>query len=61
MAVLESDEGEEPQTFRAEILSNGRRNKTAQASQVSLELKIQGCYNKEEISLSSEFAQTDKN
>ncbi|EFN67759.1 Heart- and neural crest derivatives-expressed protein 2 [Camponotus floridanus] len=28
MAVLESDEGEEPQTFRAEILSNGRRNKT---------------------------------
>lgn len=40
MAVLESDEGEEPQTFRAEILSNGRRNKTAQASQVSLELKV---------------------
>ncbi|KAK1117042.1 hypothetical protein K0M31_017089 [Melipona bicolor] len=34
MAVLESDEGEEPQTFRAEILSNGRRNKTAQASQL---------------------------
>ncbi|XP_076664416.1 heart- and neural crest derivatives-expressed protein isoform X2 [Andrena cerasifolii] len=33
MAVLESDEGEEPQTFRAEILSNGRRNKTAQANQ----------------------------
>ncbi|CAK9824955.1 Heart- and neural crest derivatives-expressed protein 2 [Anthophora retusa] len=33
MAVLESDEGEEPQTFRAEILSNGRRNKTAQAIQ----------------------------
>lgn len=35
MAVLESDEGEEPQTFRAEILSNGRRNKTVQANQVS--------------------------
>ncbi|XP_076748993.1 heart- and neural crest derivatives-expressed protein [Xylocopa sonorina] len=33
MAVLESDEGEEPQTFRAEILSNGRRSKTAQANQ----------------------------
>ncbi|XP_017875880.1 heart- and neural crest derivatives-expressed protein 1-like [Ceratina calcarata] len=33
MAVLESDEGEEPQTFRAEILSTGRRNKTAQANQ----------------------------
>ncbi|PBC32273.1 Heart- and neural crest derivatives-expressed protein [Apis cerana cerana] len=33
MAVLESDEGEEPQTFRAEILSNGRRNKTVQANQ----------------------------
>lgn len=32
MAVLESDEGEEPQTFRAEILSNGRRTK-AQANQ----------------------------
>ncbi|XP_015600641.1 heart- and neural crest derivatives-expressed protein 1 [Cephus cinctus] len=30
MAVLESDEGEEPQTFRAEILSNGRRNKAQQ-------------------------------
>ncbi|XP_014475280.1 PREDICTED: heart- and neural crest derivatives-expressed protein 2-like [Dinoponera quadriceps] len=33
MAVLESDEGEEPQTFRAEILSNGRRNKVAQPNQ----------------------------
>ncbi|XP_050456911.1 heart- and neural crest derivatives-expressed protein 2-like [Cataglyphis hispanica] len=33
MAVLESDEGEEPQTFRAEILSNGRRNKTTQPNQ----------------------------
>ncbi|XP_011699985.1 PREDICTED: heart- and neural crest derivatives-expressed protein 2 [Wasmannia auropunctata] len=33
MAVLESDEGEEPQTFRAEILSNGRRNKAAQPNQ----------------------------
>ncbi|EZA59079.1 hypothetical protein DMN91_008035 [Ooceraea biroi] len=32
MAVLESDEGEEPQTFRAEILSNGRR-KTTQPNQ----------------------------
>lgn len=32
MAVLESDEGEEPQTFRAEILSNGRRNKSQQHS-----------------------------
>ena len=30
MAVLESDEGEEPQTFRAEILSNGKRNKAQQ-------------------------------
>ncbi|XP_043269846.1 uncharacterized protein Hand [Venturia canescens] len=30
MAVLESDEGEEPQTFRAEILSNGRRTKAQQ-------------------------------
>ncbi|XP_011298850.1 uncharacterized protein [Fopius arisanus] len=30
MAVLDSDEGEEPQTFRAEILSNGRRNKSQQ-------------------------------
>ena len=36
MAVLESDEGEEPQTFRAEILSNGRRNKSQLT--VSLEL-----------------------
>lgn len=35
MAVLESDEGEEPQTFRAEILSNGRRNKMTQLNQVS--------------------------
>lgn len=35
MAVLESDEGEEPQTFRAEILSNGRRNKATQPNQVS--------------------------
>lgn len=35
MAVLESDEGEEPQTFRAEILSNGRRNKT-QPNQVMI-------------------------
>lgn len=34
MAVLESDEGEEPQTFRAEILSNGRRNKATQPNQV---------------------------
>jgi hypothetical protein len=34
MAVLESDEGEEPQTFRAEILSNGRR-KATQSNQVS--------------------------
>ncbi|KMQ84746.1 Heart- and neural crest derivatives-expressed protein 2 [Lasius niger] len=34
MAVLESDEGEEPQTFRAEILSNGRRNKANQPNQV---------------------------
>ncbi|XP_012224132.1 heart- and neural crest derivatives-expressed protein 2 [Linepithema humile] len=33
MAVLESDEGEEPQTFRAEILSNGRRNKAIQPNQ----------------------------
>ncbi|KZC14351.1 PREDICTED: heart- and neural crest derivatives-expressed protein 2-like [Dufourea novaeangliae] len=33
MAVLDSDEGEEPQTFRAEILSNGRRNKTTQLNQ----------------------------
>ncbi|XP_015127070.1 uncharacterized protein LOC107048425 [Diachasma alloeum] len=30
MAVLDSEEGEEPQTFRAEILSNGRRNKSQQ-------------------------------
>lgn len=30
MAVLDSDEGEEPQTFRAEILSSGRRNKSQQ-------------------------------
>lgn len=30
MAVLESDEGQEPQTFRAEILSTGKRNKTQQ-------------------------------
>lgn len=30
MAVLESDEGEEPQTFRAEILSSGRRNRSQQ-------------------------------
>ncbi|XP_051169264.1 heart- and neural crest derivatives-expressed protein 1-like [Leptopilina boulardi] len=28
MAVLESDEGQEPQTFRAEILSTGKRNKS---------------------------------
>ncbi|KAK0183340.1 hypothetical protein PV327_001391 [Microctonus hyperodae] len=28
MAVLESEEGEEPQIFRAEILPNGRRNKS---------------------------------
>lgn len=28
MAVLDSDEGEEPQIFRAEILSNGKRNKS---------------------------------
>ncbi|XP_034952091.1 uncharacterized protein Hand [Chelonus insularis] len=28
MAVLESEEGEEPQMFRAEILSHGRRSKT---------------------------------
>lgn len=35
MAVLESDEGEEPQTFRAEILSNGRRNKATQPNQVN--------------------------
>jgi hypothetical protein len=28
MAVLDSDEGEEPQTFRAEILSSGRRSKS---------------------------------
>lgn len=34
MAVLDSDEGEEPQTFRAEILSSGRRNKS-QAGLVS--------------------------
>ncbi|KAG5321580.1 HAND2 protein, partial [Acromyrmex charruanus] len=33
MAVLESDEGEEPQTFRAEILSSGRRNKATQPNQ----------------------------
>ncbi|XP_020300802.1 heart- and neural crest derivatives-expressed protein 1 [Pseudomyrmex gracilis] len=33
MAVLESDEGEEPQTFRAEILSNGRRNRATQPNQ----------------------------
>ncbi|XP_014614142.1 PREDICTED: heart- and neural crest derivatives-expressed protein 1-like [Polistes canadensis] len=33
MAVLESDETEEPQTFRAEILSNARRNKNAQSNQ----------------------------
>ncbi|XP_066588938.1 heart- and neural crest derivatives-expressed protein 2-like [Prorops nasuta] len=33
MAVLESDDGEEPQTFRAEILSNGRRTKTSQFNQ----------------------------
>ncbi|XP_018407449.1 PREDICTED: heart- and neural crest derivatives-expressed protein 1-like [Cyphomyrmex costatus] len=33
MAVLESDEGEEPQTFRAEILSSGRRNKAIQSNQ----------------------------
>ncbi|KAK2576555.1 hypothetical protein KPH14_005228 [Odynerus spinipes] len=33
MAVLESDESEEPQTFRAEILSNGRRSKNAQSGQ----------------------------
>ncbi|XP_043473683.1 basic helix-loop-helix transcription factor amos-like [Leptopilina heterotoma] len=30
MAVLESDEGQEPQTFRAEILSTGKRNKAQQ-------------------------------
>lgn len=40
MAVLESDEGEEPQTFRAEILSNGRRNKTVQANQVSFIISV---------------------
>ncbi|XP_058794612.1 heart- and neural crest derivatives-expressed protein 1-like [Phymastichus coffea] len=28
MSVLDSDEGEEPQTFRAEILSSNRRNKS---------------------------------
>lgn len=28
MTVLDSDEGEEPQTFRAEILSSARRNKS---------------------------------
>ncbi|XP_015189662.1 PREDICTED: heart- and neural crest derivatives-expressed protein 1-like [Polistes dominula] len=33
MAVLESDETEEPQTFRAEILSNARRNKNVQSNQ----------------------------
>ncbi|XP_076647405.1 heart- and neural crest derivatives-expressed protein [Halictus rubicundus] len=36
MAVLDSDEGEEPQTFRAEILSHGRRSKTTQANQNEL-------------------------
>lgn len=41
MAVLESDEGEEPQTFRAEILSNGRRNKATQPNQVSNLIIIQ--------------------
>lgn len=40
MAVLESDEGEEPQTFRAEILSNGRRNKAAQPNQVNYLLSL---------------------
>jgi len=35
IAVLESDEGEEPQTFRAEILSSGRRNKATQPNQVN--------------------------
>lgn len=35
MAVLESDVGEEPQTFRAEILSAGRRNKATQPNQVN--------------------------
>lgn len=28
MSVLDSEEGQEPQTFRAEILSSGRKNKT---------------------------------
>lgn len=36
MAVLDSDEGDEPQTFRAEILSNGRRSKTTQMNQVGI-------------------------
>ncbi|XP_046625495.1 heart- and neural crest derivatives-expressed protein 1-like [Neodiprion virginianus] len=30
MAVLDSDEGEEPQSFKAEILSSSRRNKSQQ-------------------------------
>lgn len=46
MAVLESDEGEEPQTFRAEILSNGRRNKAIQPNQVNCNFDTinGGCY-----------------
>lgn len=39
MTVLESDDGEEPQTFRAEIHSNGRRNKSAQSNQVKTKTK----------------------
>lgn len=38
MSVLESDEGVEPQTFKAEILSNGRRSK-AQLNMVRIILK----------------------
>ncbi|XP_012255713.1 heart- and neural crest derivatives-expressed protein 1-like [Athalia rosae] len=34
MAVLDSDEGEEPQTFRAEILSSGRRSKASQQNTI---------------------------
>ncbi|XP_016838958.1 DNA N6-methyl adenine demethylase isoform X2 [Nasonia vitripennis] len=41
MAVLDSDEGEEPQTFRAEILSSGRRNKS-QASLSDVAMHVMG-------------------
>ncbi|KAI4487012.1 hypothetical protein M0802_012112 [Mischocyttarus mexicanus] len=52
MAVLESDESEEPQTFRAEILSNARRNKNAQSNQTETCLQSISNVSQEESSKS---------